>query len=246
MSDSWDVYITEMEGAPASIAIDMGITPEPPQKYRSYLHVVLVQLLSPTETGMTTNEEAEVLFRMEDALAEHFSTALGAIFVARITGSGDRQFFYYASVKEGLEAALGKVMRDFPDYEASSITKEDPGWQFFLQIVPQEEQSQQIKNQKVLALMHEQGDYGEAPRPVDHFVYFRDKMDREKFVKTVRDAGFELKDMTEHPDSEEPWGVIVSATQTASHEEIHQAVDKVSKLAKSHGGNYDGWETQIV
>ena len=57
---------------------------------------VAVPLLNPTSEGLTTNEEADTLWKLEDSLESTLTKDGEAVFVASITTGGMREFVFYA------------------------------------------------------------------------------------------------------------------------------------------------------
>ncbi|HET9475243.1 MAG TPA: DUF695 domain-containing protein, partial [Steroidobacteraceae bacterium] len=97
MSDEWDFYFARVDDAPAAIFIDLGIRAEVPLEKRPWLLWVWTQLQAPKPDGLATNEEAARLNAVGEALDAVVSATCGAQLVARVTGGGRREFYFYAT-----------------------------------------------------------------------------------------------------------------------------------------------------
>jgi hypothetical protein len=68
MSDRWDYYLTTKKGKPASLFVDIGVAQEAPKEGYGVRLAVLVKQKAPRPDGLTTKEEADRLWPLEDAL----------------------------------------------------------------------------------------------------------------------------------------------------------------------------------
>src|SRR5262249_14209310 len=84
-------------------------------------------LLEPTAAGLTTDDEAKVLYALEDALLERLGT--DAVLVARGTFNGTRTLMLMVDGQSTARATLEEVAQE-PGGRAVRIeVYPDPGWQ---------------------------------------------------------------------------------------------------------------------
>ncbi len=249
MSDSWDFYFTNVNGAPASIFVDLGICGEVPDAQRPWLLWVWVAFRHPRADGMYEAEEAPILDELEDALGKTLGERVSAQLVGRITTSGRREFYFYGPRPGGFEVAAASVMRNFPGYEFDAGVHEDPEWsQYFNVLFPTPEDMQCIQNLHVIQALEQHGDALSVPRPVSHWAYFPSEESRAAYIAQAILIGFESKDTSIREDdaSANPYGVQLERIDAVDWESINDVTLSLFALAQEHGGDYDGWETLIV
>ncbi|UUZ84776.1 DUF695 domain-containing protein [Paenibacillus sp. P26] len=99
MSDHWNTYFTYIDNKPASFMLDLEPWKDGANETLVHLYRLSVILNEPTEDGLTSNQEAEVLYGIEDSI--HDSLDNHYLFVGRITTDGRRDFFYYTDAEDG-------------------------------------------------------------------------------------------------------------------------------------------------
>ncbi|HEV3155306.1 MAG TPA: DUF695 domain-containing protein, partial [Candidatus Baltobacteraceae bacterium] len=87
----WSSYFARMEGAPISIAVDLGFRTAAPLDDKPAAYTVAVALQEPDEHGMTTEREYRALQAIEEELAAALDPH-GIVEVGRVTGRGMRTF----------------------------------------------------------------------------------------------------------------------------------------------------------
>jgi len=92
MDDNWAVYISEINGLPASFFLNLEAMPDGDPDPRPYVCRLDLNLAAPSEDGLTTQEESESLLELEDELIEALSSSLNGVFVGRVTHDGKRRF----------------------------------------------------------------------------------------------------------------------------------------------------------
>lgn len=180
--------------------------------------------------------------RLTGALGQKF----GAVFCGRITTDGRREFYYYAPLSEKLDRTVEDTFSQFPGYEFDCGCKENAAWTQYLEVLyPSEESRQWMENRKVLDVLEREGDTLQAPRHVWHWIYFRCDADRELFVAAVTPLEYRLQSRPDRKDKEYAKGVCIVRFQSVKWHEIDDAVIELFRLARTHRGEYDGWETQV-
>lgn len=206
MSDHWDFYFTHVDSKPASMFLDLGIAEEIPDAGRPWMLWVSLQFQERLDNGFSSNDEAEVLGEIEDALAEEVANAVDGVAVGRVTTDGHRDFFYFAPSFAGFEDCVCRVMNAFPEYHWDSGSEEDPEWEIYTNFLyPSPYNWQEMKNRQVLEQLEEHGDSLEKERTVSHWAYFPDEAAQVKFAEAVRGLGYTVleKDNEEAAGDEE-------------------------------------------
>jgi len=214
------------------------------------LVLLRINIRQPNEKGMPTNQEADVLDEIENALVAAMESQFGGVYPGRVTVEGERWFHFYISTPTaGYEQTLAEVMANYPDYTFACRVAEDPEWKnYFKFLFPDPAQLQSMLNRRVVHELMKQGDQLTVPRPVAHWIYFKTQKDREAYWNVVKPKGFELVDMTtdEENSSEYPHSLWITRNDKVDYESIDECVLPLWALADEHNGNYDGWEAGLT
>ncbi len=94
--DTWTLSQGIHEGKPLFIRSKEGLLEAQDLNKYPFQIGIAVPLLNPTSEGLTTDEEADTLWNLEDSLATALAQNGEAVFVASITTNGMREFVFYA------------------------------------------------------------------------------------------------------------------------------------------------------
>src|SRR5690606_41208769 len=81
-------------------------------------------------------------------------------------------------------------------------------------------------------------------RPVRHFVYFDAGADIEAFRQALAIGGFEIVGGGAIEESDRQ-SIVFERIESVDFLHINDLTMQLLDLANSHGGDYDGWETQV-
>lgn len=91
---------------------------------------IIIPIANPRESGGPTDEEAEILWELEDDLTAILDEAgVNCRLVARLTHSGERELVFQLADYEEFRPPVGAWMETVTDYEFS--VSEHDGWDFF-------------------------------------------------------------------------------------------------------------------
>lgn len=248
MSDHWDVYVANVNGAPASILVNLGVRDSVPDPSRPCLLWVFVILREPRDDGLSDSKEAPILQEIEDELSKAFKDNLRAEQVGHITTSGRCEFYFYGPRSGQLEQVVTDVLEKFPGYKHQHGAEDDPDWRHYVDVLyPSAEDWQQIQNRSVLQALQDEGDPLTRPRVVSHWSYFKSTADRNRFIAKAVGAGFKVADQSESDDpaAELRCGVMLERVDRVDWNSINKITLELFRLANELGGEYDGWETSI-
>jgi regulator of RNase E activity RraB len=248
MDQDWTSYFFNADDHPVSVFVNLGIRADVPIPSNPWRLGVQVSLQNPRPDGLTTSEEAPTLFLIEDALNHQIARQCGAITPGRITTRGTRQFWYYAKTNENFRTAVGIAMKGFPGYRFQVAEKQDPEWEYYLNVLyPSREALERIKNRDLLEVLTKQGDILALPREVQHWIYFPSEESRTLFEHEASNVGFRIgHECKSDVQGDSTFGLTVFRTQPIEQERIDETVLELLRLAKRFGGEYDGWETPIT
>lgn len=242
--EEWESYACQVDDEPASILLNLAYRDERPSGTDTVYYVGL-QILDPGDHGMGVEPDVKELWRLEDEISDAL-VAKGFTYVGRLRSQGDWQLTFYAAsgrepeLEELVQGALGEGDRG---YRVGS--KEDPTWSYFEDfLMPDEERWQWILDRRVLTNLAKSGDVHTVPRPVDHFIEFRNSASRDAFLIAARERGFSAEAGAREEGEECHTAQLVRTDQvTLGH--IHEVVMEIVELAEEHGGAYDGWGAPV-
>lgn len=200
---------------------------------------------NPKENGLSSNEEFEILRKIEDKLNIQLCDKDAAINIARITCNSKRVFVYYSTtscsekVKESFEG--------FQSYKYELHEENDEQWEFYKDVLyPSEEEHQWIKDRSVVAQLERLGDPLSIKRDVHHWIYFKNIEDREKFKIEISKEGYSLVERNNELDVDEgSFGLHIVRDDKVDLESINEVTISLLRKAKNFGAKYDGWEARV-
>lgn len=247
MPDNSVSYFCRVNDKPSSIFVNTTLAGDAPNLSKPWLLWVWVNMKAPRPDGLSSSEEAPLLFQLEDKLKECICSRCEAIYPGRITGENRREFYFYATNPDDFDRALSEAMASFSGYEVWTGKKKDPEWEQYLDVLyPTEEQFESVKNSSVLAALDEHGDSHNVPREIRHWAYFRSESDRSLFKAEVVKLGFAVDWESHQPGEELPFGITLSKKQPATQQALDASSRELLNLAERFNGDYDGWETEVI
>jgi hypothetical protein len=245
MSDDWDFYFCRVEDRPASIFLDLGVAAKAPIASLPVMGYVRVRMRAPREDGLSSQDELEALTTLEEAL-EKLQFDGTVAYVGRNTSDGYRDFYFYLDTAEHWQQRVAGVMRGFAEYAFESGTRNDQGWTTYSDFLhPSEEDRERIQNRRTCEVLEKRGDHLDRERPIDHWAYFPDRQSRDAFNAEAETLGYRIEGLIE-PEGDHGYGSRLSSLGRPSLHEIDDQTVPLFRAARAHGGEYDGWETQVL
>ncbi len=242
----WDSYVTRVDGQPASILVDLGAMPIAPSSVLRYLGYIRLHMNAPRADGLAGEAELDDLREIEDALAEELVES-GTVYVGRCTASGRRDFFFYLARPDGWGRRVGECMRAFPRHRFECAARLDRDWSSYRDFLfPSAAVWRSLSNRRVCRHLEKNGDTLRATREIDHFATFHDAAARDAFVSDAKALGFAVRALAEPDEKSTRHGVQLWRKDVPSFPEIDDVTRPLLELAAQHGGEYDGWETQVL
>lgn len=246
IEDDWDFYLAYIENKPASFQLNLGLHNHAP--IDKLVHLVQIQLgmLSSKPNGLSSSEEAETLYAIEDLIIPLIAEKSNTLYVGRITANGTRDFFFYSKNKPDLSKVHKRLESAYPQYSIEGFITEDAEWRTYLDFLyPAPEDMQRIQNRRVVDELEKNGDKSGVKRKVFHFIYFPDSKARETFITKIQAKGYGIENMSEDMESELPFGLQISREDTTEIDTVDEYTLELWSLASDIGGDYDGWETSV-
>lgn len=239
----WDFYPTYIEDHIAVVALDLSFFDYAPlPKFPGLLHITL-NYPHPDEEGLPSEQDADDLVVMEDALRE----LIDGYYAGRITYDGARELFFYTEGNQNPEEAISAILDRFREFDYNLELTADSAWKSYFELLfPEEREMQIIQSNRLLRYLQENNDKSNEVRPVIHWIYFESEKNRDKFIDSL-DERFEVGDA----EDSSQWGADSFSVQLIENsatddDTIHATVLELFDLADLHHGAYDGWETELV
>jgi regulator of ribonuclease activity B len=101
-------------------------------------------------------------------------------------------------------------------------------------------------NERVFELLAAQGDELTQIREIDFFAYLPTPEARAQYIDKCLAAGFQLRATLEPNEHSDSYGVIVFHNDAPDEQTMKKIWELLTDFAEKCGGNFDGWETQVV
>lgn len=241
----WDFYMSLVDGEIGSIYVDLAVKEIGPISNQESVVTASVKMNQPRPDGMSSQEESEQLFKIEDALLAGLSN-VEFTYVGRLTSQNNRDFYFYTNSVDGVKESVETSMKEFPNYEFQLYDKHDPDWEgYFDFLYPLPNQFQSIQNRRVLDHLSSEGDPLTKPRDVFHWVYFKSSTDRQEYIEVTAAKGFNVVSANDDVGGEFPFQLQLSRFDKVDYESLNEYTLELWELAPKHNGVYDGWETSL-
>ena len=245
---NWDFYFTELDGSPASMYLDLGLNKIAPLSDKNYLLTIIITMNDPQDNGFSSKEESEILFGIEDKIAEAVIKPFGALFAGRETCDGARIFYFYAANNNDIKKTVKEVMKGFSDYEYEVYFEADNKWdQYFKHLYPTKYEMHTIMNRRVVENLRSKGDVLTVPREVDHYIYFKKEEMKNSFLAEAKKLDYKVT--SERIDENQkvyPLSVRLTKNLPVTYNDVLDYTSVLYDLAEQYDGNYDGWETKLI
>jgi hypothetical protein len=83
-------------------------------------------------------------------------------------------------------------------------------------------------------------------REIDHFAYFPNPTARTTFIEKCEAVGFRLRGISDPGGPLTKYGAILFHKDLPDEDMLEKITGLLLDLAKECGGEYDGWETQLL
>jgi hypothetical protein len=247
-SQHWEFYLCELDDGPASILVDLGAAAVAPVADLPFAAFVRIPLQMPGPEGLSSAEELEQLSRLEDHLVARLPATGATRYVGRMTAAGCRNFLFYTASQASWQQRVAAVMAQLAGFEYPYEVnwREDREWRAYFELLyPSAADLQRIRNRHVCDVLQEHGDAMTAAREIEHWAYFPDMASRGRFLARLDSLGFTVRELWGAGETA-GCGVRFSRVDIPSFWAIDEVTLPLYQAASEAGGDYDGWETQVI
>ena len=247
MQEYWELYMKNLEGNPASIQFNAGISMEIEKLKYIYPTIAFVKakLKEPKESGfLSENEEPEILF-MEDKLEASMIKFRIGKYVGRVISDGYVTFLYYLQFTYNWEDFIEFALTEHQNYEVTHGHSEDGEWNYYKNLLyPTVKEWQLIQNHKVCDNLKQQGDSLHLARAIEHKIFMPSVEKKEALQEALITKGFKIKEEIENEDGIK--GLDFYRLDKPFYHDIDALTLSLIDIAEVHDAQYDGWETSVV
>jgi len=247
MQEYWEIYMKNMEGYPASIQFNAGISMDIEEIKYTYPTVAFVKIVlkEPTENGLLADAELDEMLHLEDTLEASLIKFRIGKYVGKVVTNGTMTFLYYLQFTYNWQDFLDFALGEFEHYSVTSGHQNDGEWKYYYNLLyPNAIEWQIIQNHKVCDVLKAQGDALHQKRAIEHKVFFPQGEGKEAFVQAIEADAFIYQE--DIKNDEGILGVKFYRIDKPFYYEIDSLTLSLIEKAALFGGVYDGWETSLV
>lgn len=247
MQEYWELYMKNLEGHPASIQFNAGISMDIADLEYTYPTIAFVKakLKNPKENGLLSEqEEPEILFLEDKLEAAMIKFRIGK-YVGRIISDGYVNFLYYVQFTYNWPDFIEFALNEHQSYDITNGHSNDTGWNYYKTLLyPTAREWQMIQNHKVCDNLKEQGDALLLPRAIEHKIFMPSEDKKDTLIETLVGLGFKMKDEVKNEDG--ITGLDFYRLDKPFYHDIDKLTLSLIEIAEDHDAQYDGWETSVV
>jgi len=244
--NDWDAYVSTLNGkTPVSVVVNLGLAQKNAQKARPYAIILRTKIHFPDNQGQPGRDEMAELDSLENDLEAGLREHVGATYAGRFTQRGLREFYFYALDTLDYIRPVRAAMALHPGYDWLCQARFDKDWTNYRQVLyPGPRELEWIQNRRLVDLLKEKGDPLKEARPIDHYMFFKTKSERESFLRDPLLAGFQILEMPDVPGTGDlPFLLHVNRKDVPDYRFLDKTILPLWDAARKRGGKYDGWET---
>ncbi len=247
MQEYWELYMKNLEGYPASVLFNAGISMEIEELRYTHPIIAFVKatLKEPKESGLLSKaEEPEILYLEDKLEAAMIKFRIGK-YVGRVISNKSVTFLYYVQFTYNWEDFIAFALDEHQSYEITHGYSEDKEWNYYQNLLyPTAKEWQIIQNHKACDQLKETGDNLDEERLVEHTLYFTKSTDREKVIQALQERGFKIKEEIRNQEGHE--GLSFYRLDSIFYHHIDELTLELIDLCEAHGAAYDGWQTSAL
>ena len=246
MQEYWELYMKSLDGKPASILFNAGISMDVEKFKYIYPQIafVKVKLKEPNERGLiSTSEEPEINF-LEDKLEASLIKFRIGKYVGRIFSHGYVTFLYYLQFTYNWQDFLDFALDEHTTYEMTTAYQDDSEWNYYKNLLyPNAKEWQIIQNHKACDALKLKEDNLHLARAIEHKAYFSDESRKEEVISKLEEDGFKIQsDITKEGVN----GICFYRIDKPFYTDIDELTLYLIDILEAYEASYDGWETSVV
>ncbi len=191
-----------------------------------------------------TQDEIEVFLEMKESIILTLEKNSMVKYVGQRQVDGWEELYFYSLNSKNLQKNIIKYLKENSLQFESGVVR-DTKWDFYTaNLMPSELQYCFIESQKIVELLEEEGDKIDLPREVEHYAMFETATQKQRFIESTIENGFEFKDDISTDECEH--GVALTKVHNLQSEILNGEIKALYDKAKLEHGYYELWSTTLV
>lgn len=247
MSDQWGVYHCTFDDKPARVTVDLAHGDGPPSAEHVVRLDIDIALRVVDGDGLAVENEIEALADVEERCIDVLASRLDAVYVGRIEHDSRCVLTFYLPSHPAIDVAVRDALSTMPGWSWEHHVAADPAWTYYRRtLYPDARRYRSLLNQITVDNLQRYGDELHQVRPVQHFVEFPDAESRKQFLERVNRLGYRLISTRDDIGGARPFTLSISREHACDARSVDAVVYELLDLATPLGGEYDGWESQVI
>ncbi|HEY3505685.1 MAG TPA: DUF695 domain-containing protein [Actinocatenispora sp.] len=231
----WQTFPGRVGDADAMLTADLAAVRLAPVEDLPVRLMIRVELGTTRPDGSPDRETAHQLYVFEDKVSGEVAKRTGGQYVGRVIADGTCTFVCQ------LPAEPGELKLSGP-FEAELSSTPDPEWTYVREVfTPDPAAEQRSYNRPLVRALVSRGDRAEVPRPIEHSAHFAEPKAAGAAGSELGKLGYRVSASTD-PDG----GATLTVTRAVALTGIDDATVEVLTVVRAHGGDYDGWGSDLV
>jgi hypothetical protein len=236
---NWDTYSYSTDKGPVFVGFHTDSNKINQARY-PYCARVLITIKAPNHNGGPAQNEAQVLWNMEDRLVESLDAAdVPCLLLGRLTHSGTRELVFQVADYSAFRPPVGLWMMKHKDY-ALDVSEHD-GWAFFNEFVwPSDTSWMLIFDRRVVDNLVKSGSDPSKPHSLE-FVFRGDQNALKQMQASLTVRGYSFVE-----SSAEESRLVMARSMTLNVGEIFKESLSHRENCQRLGIEYDGWGALVM
>ncbi len=249
LEENWEMYSDNYENnLPGLTSFRMDLIEQAPLAEFPILLITGLVYRSKFSNGLPEIPTVKKLTDFRERLIEVLGKQYEFIYVGAFTYNYEQtEYFYLKSIKGVEDLMKAFYASEFPRQKYYLSVEVDSTWSCYREFLfPREEIHEQILDKQTIEQLQAAGDDLTQARRIDHWIYFQQEEDLERFKNKIVRKDFQIDSQKKVEDRAFPYQLKIWREDFVSVKNIYEITSLLQKLARRYDGEYDGWETFVV
>lgn len=191
-----------------------------------------------------SQEDIEVFLEMKESIILTLEKNSMVKYVGQRQIDGWVEFYFYSLNSKNLQKSIIKYLSESSLQFESGVVR-DTKWDFYTaNLMPSELEYCFMESQKIVRHLEEEGDLVHMPREVEHYAMFEINTQKQRFIDSAIENGFEFKDDISTDECEH--GVALVKVHNLQSDILNGVINELYDAAKIEHGHYELWSTTLA
>ncbi len=191
-----------------------------------------------------SQEDIEIFLEMKESIILTLEKNSMVKYVGQRQIDGWVELYFYSLNSKNLQKSIIKYLSESSLVFESGVVR-DTKWDFYTaNLMPSELEYCFMESQKIVKHLEEEGDLIHISREVEHYAMFETDTQKQRFIDSAIENGFEFKDDISTDECEH--GVAITKVHNLQSDILNGAIKELYDRAKLEHGHYELWSTTLV